>query len=273
MRLLFSFLCLAFFLFASCDMLQQEEPVPESNSTDGNETAAARPLPPELPEPKLTSQARTRTQTQTQARPQTRAEQTSGSRLQQRTFGSGEKLDERFPLGLSSQIGQGHAGSDLQSLFVKRPTHGIRSRSRWKGSGRRSFEGKKPHGFALGRFENDCIDRHRPDRFQAGRGLPFRITQGPKSSLLGKHEKQNGRPKKFAQTASNRPQSNEANCKGNKGLERQFALYGFAYSRRLRPRKVLHLWRLPKKKIGANRLSQITCISDNHEHPCQKKES
>ena len=33
-------------------MLQQEEPVPESNSTDGNETAAARPLPPELPEPK-----------------------------------------------------------------------------------------------------------------------------------------------------------------------------------------------------------------------------
>ena len=53
-----------------------------------------------------------------------------------------------------------------------------------------------------------------------------------RSKELGtwKTEKQNGRPKKFAQ-APNRSQSNEANCKGKEGLERQFALYGFAYSR------------------------------------------
>ena len=52
MRILTSVLCLVFFLFASCDMLQQEEPASDNNATDGNETAAAKPLPPALPEPR-----------------------------------------------------------------------------------------------------------------------------------------------------------------------------------------------------------------------------
>ena len=70
MRLLFSFLCLAFFLFASCDMLQQEESVPESNSTDGNETAAARPLPPELPEPKPEPEPQPKPEPEPQPKPE-----------------------------------------------------------------------------------------------------------------------------------------------------------------------------------------------------------